>query len=243
MSEAESSSSDGSSDLDSSFEDSSSDSDSDSDLSDGPHDRCSYRRSSTRPRQYRQNSPRRGRDDSRTPSPPPRHCTDSPRRRHDDSRSVSPPRSRRDDNGRSGYGRARRESPSPAAGQYRRRSDSFSRTPPRDRWRSPPRRENTRDRDRSRVYDRRRIDSRDRYRVQGSPALMKMSIHSKNLLTVSALCPSVLYVYYRVLENPAPLRAFMRCIIWDTFRSCKVILPRVLIWLLSNSPKALSLSR
>jgi len=68
-----------------------------------------------------------------------------------------------DRDGRSGYGRNRRESP-PPTGRYRRRSDSVSRTPPRSRSPSPPRRDCARDRDRSRDYDRRRDDSRDRYR-------------------------------------------------------------------------------
>ena len=63
MLEAESSSSDSSSDADSSSEDSSSDSDSESDASDDSRDPRSYRRSSTPPRQYRRDSPRRGQGD------------------------------------------------------------------------------------------------------------------------------------------------------------------------------------
>ncbi|KAH9999062.1 hypothetical protein BJV77DRAFT_978730 [Russula vinacea] len=222
MLEAESSSSDTSSDTDSSSDITSSDSDGESDASDGTRDRRSPRRSASPPRHFRRDSPpRRGRDDSRSPSPPRRPRRDSPRRGRDDSRSPSPPpprrprrthpsvtissprrlrrdsprrapkrddsrtpspppRSRRDDDDRGGYGRDRRESPA----RYRRRSDSVSRSPPpprgryeRERERSPPppRRESARDRDRdrrsrspsrsrSRDYDRRRDDSRDRYR-------------------------------------------------------------------------------
>jgi pre-mRNA-splicing factor CWC22 len=171
MLEAQSSSSDDSSESDSSSDVTSSDSDSGSDASsEHSRDRRSRRRSPSLPRDYRRDSPRRARDVSRTPSPPPRPRRDSPRRRRDDSRTPSPSRSRRDDDrrgdGRGGYGRDRRESPP----RYRRRSgDSISKSPPRggryerERERSPPRRDYTRDRDRSREYERRRDDSRDRY--------------------------------------------------------------------------------
>jgi len=117
--EAESSSSDRSSDADSSSKVSSFDSHSESDVSDDspqPAPRTVVRR----PRLVNTGGdfPRRGRDDSRTPSPLPRHRRDSPRRRRDVSRSASPPRSCRDDDrrsdGRSGSGRNRRESPPPA---------------------------------------------------------------------------------------------------------------------------------
>jgi len=37
--------------------------------------------------------------------------------------------------------------------------------------------------------------------IQVSPALMKMRIHWEYILSVSALFPSVLYVYHRILEN------------------------------------------
>ncbi|KAN0115923.1 hypothetical protein V8E52_006463 [Russula decolorans] len=186
MLEAESSSSDSSSDTDSSSDITSSDSDNESDVSDHTRDRHSRRRSSTPPRYSRRDSPpRRGRDDSRSPSPPRHPRRDSPpHRRRDDSRTPSPPprsrrdSDRRDDERRGGYGRDRRESPA----RYRRRSDSVSRSPPRpqargryERERSPPPRresgrERERDRDwdrsrsRSRDYDRRRDDSRERYR-------------------------------------------------------------------------------
>ncbi|KAI0293382.1 armadillo-type protein [Russula brevipes] len=165
MLEAESSSSDSSSETDSSPSDgTSSDSDSESDDS---HDHRSRRRSPSPPRRSRVDSPRRRRDDSRSPSPPPRPRRDSPRRRRDDSRTPSPPRSRRvddrRDDDRRGYGRGRDESPA----RYRRRTESVSRSPPRGRYdhersRSPPRRDSARDR--SRDYDRRRDDSRERYR-------------------------------------------------------------------------------
>ncbi|KAI0303496.1 armadillo-type protein [Multifurca ochricompacta] len=154
MLEAESSSSDSSSDTDSSSDITSSDSDANS-ASEDSRDRNRRRRSPSLPRHSRRDSLRRGRDESRTPSP-------SHRPRRDDSRTPSPPRSRRDDDRRddprSGYGRDRRESPA----RYRKRNDSTSRSPPRGRYereRSSPR-ESARDRD----YDRRRDDSRDRYR-------------------------------------------------------------------------------
>ena len=89
----------------------------------------------------------------------------------------------------------------PALGGIVGRSDSFSTTSPRDCSRSPPCREGVRGRDRSRDHERRRDGSRGQ--IQGPLALMKMSIRWKYPLDVPALCP-VLYVCYRILENPAP---------------------------------------
>jgi len=123
MLEAKSSSSDSSSDADSSSEDSSSDSDSESDALDNSCDRRSYRRSSTPPHQYRRDSPRCGRGDSRTPSPLPHHRRDSSWRRRNDSQSASPPQSRRDDDrpshSQSGYGSSRVTTPHRAVSSAR----------------------------------------------------------------------------------------------------------------------------
>lgn len=41
-------------------------------------------------------------------------------------------------------------------------------------------------------------------KIQGTQALMKLSIHGQYLFHMSASCPSVLHVYHRILENPSP---------------------------------------
>jgi len=58
-----------------------------------------------------------------------------------------------------------------------------------------------------------------------------MCIHWECLLYVFASCPSVLYVYPRIVENPAPPSGVPP--LWH--------LPKILIWPLSKTPKALSL--
>jgi len=128
------------------------------------------------------------------------------------------PLARRDDDrcddGRRGYGRNHRESSS--TGRYGQRSDSGSRTPPREcyereRERFLPRRESAPDRDRSRDYDRRlgRDDSRTETEIAG----IDEDVYS---FGVYFRCPHrilLCYVSMTILLKILPhLRTFLHCV-------------------------------